>query len=367
VTEKSAANRGAVGRSIAYIAIAAACVFLGGAFLANAFGADVPPEFAKFAGAVAWPVVAFAALLVLRLPLGTFLQALGERATKVSFLNVDVELGSAEAKPGPIADLAGLSKTMNPDRFTGDSSNALFAAVGVNDQADYSVIDLGNGTEWLTSRLFIAASLLPRMRGERCFVFVESRDGVEQRFLRILSVQRIRWRLAQECPWLEIAFAAAYADTFRRPYQIDDQLEMPKPLEAQGNVPVIHSEDGALYPYAAQKLTAVYLKLLQQPPGSAGVKSTDEWTELDDEREERGTWITRELLFRIFGMDGVHASVVADPPTEEGDLVMKILRVQAPFVALVDSKDRFLRLIDRGELLKELGQRAARLPSSRSS
>ena len=76
--------------------------------------------------------------------------------------------------------------------------------------AGYAVVDLGAGRQWLTSRLFIFAELLGRMRGLRSFVFLRTDDS-PRRFIGTASPPEVRWTLAADYPWLEAAFAKAYA------------------------------------------------------------------------------------------------------------------------------------------------------------
>jgi hypothetical protein len=99
--------------------------------------------------------------------------------------------------------------------------------------SDYAVIDLGSGRSWLTTRLFVFAILLRRMRALRALVFVETQDGIAQRFLGVALPDTVRWRLAREYPWLEDAYAHAYC-------HIPDRM--------------IRSEVGALDPYTAGML-----------------------------------------------------------------------------------------------------------------
>jgi hypothetical protein len=57
---------------------------------------------------------------------------------------------------------------------------------------DYAVFDLGDGRKWLTSRLFVFATMLERMRGIRCCVFLESSGVVEKRFVATASPNAVR-------------------------------------------------------------------------------------------------------------------------------------------------------------------------------
>jgi hypothetical protein len=81
-----------------------------------------------------------------------------------------------------------------------------------NDQAfDYAVVDLADGKQWLTSRLYIFAIMLERLRGLRCFVFLETTTQGRKQFLGIATPNNVRWALARRYPWLEHSFSAASA------------------------------------------------------------------------------------------------------------------------------------------------------------
>ena len=94
--------------------------------------------------------------------------------------------------------------------FTSDRSELPKLLSGDGDY-DYAVFDLGDGWRWLTSRLFIFATMLERMRGLRCCVFFESSGRVSKRFLGTAEPAAVRWAFAHRYPWLNPAFADAYA------------------------------------------------------------------------------------------------------------------------------------------------------------
>jgi hypothetical protein len=77
---------------------------------------------------------------------------------------------------------------------------------------DYAIIDLGLGKSWITSRLYIFALMLQRMRGLRYFVFVTTTPEVRRRFVGIIEASNVRWVLAGLYPQLEEAFGKAYAN-----------------------------------------------------------------------------------------------------------------------------------------------------------
>ena len=86
----------------------------------------------------------------------------------------------------------------------GSKREALFEQLEDVDEAlDYLAIDLGTG-RWLTSRLFIFAIMLQRMRDLRCFVFLAQEGDEGGRFLGTASPDKVRWALAYLAPGSQI-------------------------------------------------------------------------------------------------------------------------------------------------------------------
>jgi hypothetical protein len=199
---------------------------------------------------------------------------------------------------------------------------------------DYAIIDLGSGTSWLTTRLFIFAILLRRMRSLRAFVLVETREGIEKRFLGVKSPEAVRFSLAREYPWLERAFANAYAAT--------------------PNL-TIRSESGALEPHAAG--TVVERFIHDESIQSKARPQDDEWIQLSSGTSEHARWINRSLIERLFGVSPLQSSVEDVDDLTSTQRTAAILACHGPFVALVDKDRRFKALVDRNALL----ERAVRL------
>jgi hypothetical protein len=213
----------------------------------------------------------------------------------------------------------------------------LLKAIEGEGAADYVVVDLGSGENWLTTRLFVLAVLLRRMRSLRTFVFVETRDGIDGRYLGVRSPEAIRWLLAREYSWLEAAFATAYA-------------QIPN-FE-------IRSESGALEPFVAGTVVEQFLRdpRIQMPIPPPN----DEWVRVSSGSTEHARWINRALLERLFNVSPLRSSVEDDETLTSTERTAAILACEGPFVAIVDRDRRFKTLVDREALL----ERTARLVSS---
>jgi len=164
--------------------------------------------------ALAWPISALVIAILFRRPLGAFVGALGSRVTKLSLFKVELELVPATPATATATLLLDEIKTATTLAPIGDSSQMMLEGVQTNTPADYAAIDLGSDGGWLTSRLFIAATMLERMRSVQVMVFQETTSSTPRRFLAIAPCHIVRWSLAQRFPHLEAAWARAYIQQF---------------------------------------------------------------------------------------------------------------------------------------------------------
>jgi hypothetical protein len=140
---------------------------------------------------IAWPVVIAIAILVLSKPLAQFLYSLGQnfQTVKVSVLQFALEVSKASQFIPTWADVSsGFDlRLIAGDEAPSSGESSLFEQFRGSDLLDYVLIDIGDGKQWLTSRLFIFAIMLERMRGLRCLVFVQTTSDAYQRFLGTAS------------------------------------------------------------------------------------------------------------------------------------------------------------------------------------
>src|SRR5438094_3640888 len=235
-------------------------------------------DFVELVKALAWPTVVAVALVAFRKPLQRLVGDLGRRATKVTVFDVSIELASvpefAPAWSGPnLSDVRQLSPA---DEFS-SAAMALFDQIRSGTGSDYAVIDLGTGEQWLTSRLFIFAIMLERMRGLRSLVFVETAADIRRRIVGTASPGQVRWALAQRYPWLEPAFAKAYGSI--------------------GAVQ-IQSQYGALEPWTATQVVNAFLREIQRD--KAPDADNEEWVALGQRQLwEHARWIDGARCERV--------------------------------------------------------------------
>jgi hypothetical protein len=131
--------------------------------------------------------------------LSALLGGIGQRVKKLSIFEFALELAAVPEFTTTAPALSDVRQLSPAEEFSSQAM-ALFDQIRNDAASDFAVIDLGTGQQWLTSRLFIFAVLLQRMRGLRCFVFVETGGQTRRRFIGISALERVRWCLARSIP-----------------------------------------------------------------------------------------------------------------------------------------------------------------------
>jgi hypothetical protein len=312
-----------------------------------------PEQWIALLQVLVWPLVVAAAVVLLRHPLGRFLEGIGERATKLSILKVELELGQARGMSAESFPSLDSFKEPEATAWASDSAGDLFLQIQEGSPADYAIVDLGTGEEWLTSRLYIFAVMLRKMRGLRALVFVYSDDSdpaVYRRFVGTITPEALSHILAFRYPWLEQAYLKAYEKAF---WQKD--LKTAAPSDSP-----LASSAGALLPRLASGLVRDFVKSLQHekktpPEGSEG------WVSLRRNRDlwERAEWLTVAKLRDLLGEHLVDTSVLVDSGARPEETVRHALRLRGELVAVVDGSGRFVKLIDRRALADAVARQAA--------
>ena len=297
-----------------------------------------PPKMTAWSDAVValgWPLAVTLIVILLRDAIVSALQTLSARAEKFSIGVVAFELASASARPWAGAGLADITANT---AAVADSSVALSQALNDPVPADYAIIDLGNGREWLTSRLFIVVTLVQQLRGLRSLVFVVN-EGVGNRLLGIASVAAVRNRLCRESPWLELALAQAWPTPQGNPD--------PKTLHP---IPGRSVVDG----YYAERVFADYKKRIQ----SDSLPAADGWTEINAKLWERGSWIEAGNLERYTGPLQREAVQRTLTSTRE-QFVRQVLKADGDLVPVVDNRNLLDSVIDRGKSVQRVLEQIA--------
>ena len=301
----------------------------------------------KVIEAVIWPAAVALVLLVYRRPL---VKVLTQRVSKISWAGFSLELATA-VRPETWHRVALLKEpTAQP---VVDSGQALTQLIEGGERADSAHFDLGRGHEWLTTRLYLFARVLPQVLGVRCLVFLDARGGVPRRYVGLADPDAVRKALAARYDWLERAFA-------------DAQLGRPGvPPTREALLDVLRSADltrpGAAQPVAERFLENPAIRRERQ-------QAEDEepgWLRLGETqpgkvREEHGEWI----------QDGAHlvkllGDVLKRPLVERRggistrELQRRAILEQGDFVAVVDDEGRFRQLLNRPALADALAREVA--------
>jgi hypothetical protein len=311
----------------------------------------------EVAKAAAWPVAALLIAILLREPLGRFLDGIGSRITKLSAFQVELELAaSATPASGPL-----LAEIREPGAANvGDSSLALREAVKDTTPADYAAIFIGEGEEWLTSRLFVAAAMLERMRGVHCFVFIERRPPIGRQFLALVSPSFVRWHLARRYPWLELAYSTAVEEAMavaaaNATPTVPPVPPTPIPQRVPQTLRLIISNEGAFEPTVASGVIGRYIASLQSYAPPADLST---WVEFaNDPKWERAQWVTRGLLEDLLPHTAFDQWIRDDREGNSAKRLKAVLARESDFVAVVDEEHRFKRLMNRRLYLDELAKR----------
>ena len=320
--------------------------------------AEILPWPVHLAGDVAWPVAALVIALIFWRPLSDLIRS--GRITKFSIFNVGIELTPATSAP----ETQLLSEVRDASvAYVGDSSRALLTQVQSNRPANYAVIDLGTGEEWLTSRLYVATIMLSRMNGAQVLVFVETAGMTRRRFVAVASIRHLRWALARTYPWLEKAWMSAVSGAFQNA----------DPMAA-----IVTSDEGGFEPQTAMAITNAFLRLLQmypaQPPApvkrgsgagaspAPSVMPSPGWVRFDDGREEHAAWVTRELLTSLIPTSAFQAWAPAMTDEPRVKRIRSVLRRGGDFTALLDDDRSFIRLVNRRTLIDEVAAAAGDEP-----
>jgi hypothetical protein len=173
--------------------------------------------------ALVWPIVIAIIFLRYKDAITNISASLASRVTKLEFAGISLDLAKeATAKPY-LLDLSKLvsgvdlrHKGTSTD-FDSDSTRTFLQKLAETGTADYAIINLGTGKEWLTSRLYIMAILFARIKGLKALVFVETVNNLRERYVGWAEPEKVRWAMANHYPWLERAYAAAYTFVLGRP------------------------------------------------------------------------------------------------------------------------------------------------------
>lgn len=301
-------------------------------------------DLAAAISAILWPLAAVIIVFALRKFLPQMLETFSQRVTKFGIGVFSLELAKAE---GFTPDWSGEAKfdlrRQAAATDINDSTQRTFERqLQTDSPADYAIVNLGAGCEWLTSRLYIMAIIFARMNGLRAFVFVETTATTRKRFVGWAEPQAVRWALARRYAEYESAYADAYSNVTSGQAAV-----VVSPFGRLGEKQDLRSVNPGI------NLLQGFLTRIQSPPQPAPFPPLDpaEWQPVDlhGATLERAEWLDGELIEKILGAELYTRALTepelkTKPPEEQRRLVMEH---SGAFAALVDGDRRFIGLVDR--------------------
>ncbi|MCP3955400.1 MAG: hypothetical protein GY697_24745 [Desulfobacterales bacterium] len=322
-------------------------------------------DIAATVSAIIWPVVLIIVLYLLRERIPELLKELVGRVTKLDIAGVTLEFAKAKVfTPEFSSAAAGIDLRQHATAMQVNDSTAgtFFNQLRDPTDVDYAIVNLEAGDKWLTSRLYIMAVVFARMKNLKAFVFVDQ-SGTIKRYLGWVEPNRVRWALAKKYPWLEGAYAAAYADVVARTNATAAVISSTGRLGYQYN-----SDD----PGPSIEIIKNFLQRSQwpQPPGVAPLthppvsepmqNNATEWVLIDEnsQTQEHTTWLTSTLLDEILGdeLDFAHIGLNALQGKTRNEQIRLALVQDSNYVAVTHEELRFEYLIDRSALMEKVVQ-----------
>lgn len=295
----------------------------------------------------AWPLVVICAVFFLRTQLTELISSLSGRVTSLGIGSFSIELTPIELSQMPAdfrldgQDLSGL--TAEP--VISSTTASLFFQLHKQSGAEFVLINLKNGSSWLSSRLFLFAAILGKTQNIRAFVFVRNDEGGTQKFVGIASCESIQSILATKFPRFDSALIAAREDDHQFP--TEDR-------KAYLNLETAEPQD-------LQHVTHTFIHKVQ---GAAPLGDINQhWLEISGEdgnvRYEYAHWVTQHWLEQTLGNALSRSQITQDFDETAEETRAKILRRKGDLVAVVDHQNRFVKLIDRKAMLERVAPKVA--------
>ncbi|AZN41283.1 hypothetical protein [Paenibacillus albus] len=305
---------------------------------------NVNLDIATLVSAVMWPVVICVFLFIFRKHLPDLLQVLLKRVKRIDFAGVSLELNEVKPFTPTLSvnqlDLINMMETMQSSSEFVDIRDQLLS----EGSADYTVIQLGSGKSWLTSRLFIMSIMFAHQKNMKAFVFTDSNHNNGKRFAGWAKPATIRYALAKRYPWFEAAFAETYCMVVKK----------------YGHLQLVTSNQGELG--NGEVFVSVlrdFLKEVQvHDKQQIELGARTEWVSLTSSNQtyEHAEWINGVLLEELLE-DDLHVSVIHSNSVKEIKLdnaqFQTILDSQEEFIAVTSYNGKFKGLLDRNAVLEQ--------------
>jgi hypothetical protein len=331
-------------------------------------------DLVELAKALAWPVVPALALIVFRRPISRFVEHLAGKITKVSVFEVAIELATVPSAPTPWLDPGVYAGSeLFGGAVTSTTIMTLFDRIRADMVWNYLIVDLEEQHAWLESRLYMFATILERMGGLRCIVFVQSAQGQYRRFLGVAKPETVRLALGEKYSWFRdildksVATALAESSTQSVPPPLPTKVDEFVAAMANG----IRNSLSKLQPMPKDLAKAVSEIFIFDPNmQTATDPKNPEWSQLGDSGSwDHSRWLTlerfnKDLRSALFDVELSQLEDTPDTPADER--TQALLRRRLPFVAILNQRGEFQRLIDRQVLVEQVAAKLGEPTSART-
>ena len=258
------------------------------------------------------------ALFLFRKPL----ISLTERARKISYKDWSIDL----EKVSMGSEQFDLDRMMSIDvQDSGQQAiREMIAQIIKTKHTEYVVVDLGDGTQWWGSRLYLLARLLTEMTETQLIVFVEKLQR-RRVFVTALSPELV-WRSLEN---REEVFANSFE------------------LAAPQGVGILVEDEDKVHDFIQQYLS----NLCNLQPAPPQDEIPDGYQKTKYGAKEKTFLVSADL---IFGLGNFENSLVQVQRRESSQEVSQgVLNSEGRFVAVVDNDLVFMYLVDRFEMLEK--------------
>lgn len=314
-------------------------------------------DIAAVVGALSWPIAVGIILVAFRKVIADLSKTLARNITKLELAGISLELATAKGFAPEWSSVAGaldLSHKASAMQVQDSTARTFLEELNQAGTADYAVVNLGTGNQWLSSRLYILAIVFARMKGLKAIVFLETVDNVRWRYIGWAESEKVRWALAKRYPWLEEAYAEAYSNIISHTFYLQARV-----TNANGG---LGNSSFANTPQPGIELIKEFLERIQTPPKP--IPTPDElevgWVQVDTHSNtyEHASWISNIKLQEFLGKD-LHTAWISTTDLwakTKIEQLQLLLSVPEHYVALIKEDHRFDELIDRSIILDKVAQ-----------
>jgi hypothetical protein len=304
-------------------------------------------DITSLANVLAWPVIVGTIFIIYRKDIGKFLRDISPHVSKFSVGPLSIEFAKVKgfepqwSGPGPY-DFR--QDSIVP--ISSDSKSVLLDQIQERRIIDYAIFDLGDGNQWLSSRLYLFTRIFYMMCRIRCIVFVDQHQEIRNHFVGVADPIQIQNTLSDLFPWLEEAFANVYTT---HPFAKKTSSNNNQTLEQFVIQFIKKITDPSKFPVPSESSYSPVKKISQD--GWAYLKKTNALENTWEHAEWLDTKKIDELFREVLNKSFIGKMDMITKSNEEQTKM--ILRTDGNFVAILDQNQRFEKLIDRQKLSNE--------------